>query len=197
LQRPHLSIVVTAVAPFAKGVTEAAARGWDPISANFLMPQWVRSHWPKYKEGCERVGRPVDSANWRVGKSVFVADDDKTALAYASDAGSPYSYYYRSLFAKLKKNGQLELFKISRDIRDEDVTLEMICKKLIIYGSPQKAADSILVFREEVGDFEALLYAGKDWRDPALARRPMVLMAGKVMPAVNSALMISSRTAAQ
>ena len=38
LQRPHPPIVVTAVAPFSKGVTEAAARGWDPISANFLMP---------------------------------------------------------------------------------------------------------------------------------------------------------------
>ncbi|MEX2036037.1 MAG: LLM class flavin-dependent oxidoreductase, partial [Xanthobacteraceae bacterium] len=40
LQRPHPPIVVTAVAPFSKGVTEAAARGWDPISANFLLPQW-------------------------------------------------------------------------------------------------------------------------------------------------------------
>ena len=59
LQRPHPPIVVTAVAPFSKGVTEAAARGWDPISANFLMPAWVKSHWPKYVEGCERseIGR--------------------------------------------------------------------------------------------------------------------------------------------
>ena len=57
LQRPHPPIVVTAVAPFSKGVTEAAARGWDPISANFLMPAWVKSHWPKYVEGCERAGR--------------------------------------------------------------------------------------------------------------------------------------------
>src|SRR6266851_2985269 len=75
LQRPHPPIVVTAVAPFSKGVTEAAARGWDPISANFLMPAWVKSHWPKYVEGCERVGRAADPVNWRVAKSVFVAKD--------------------------------------------------------------------------------------------------------------------------
>ena len=81
LQKPHPPIVVTAVAPFSKGVTEAAARGWDPISANFLMPQWVKTHWPKYVEGCERAGRPADPANWRVAKSIFVADDDKTADA--------------------------------------------------------------------------------------------------------------------
>src|SRR5438045_3931700 len=85
LQRPHPPIVVTAVAPFSKGVTEAAARGWDPISANFLMPQWVKSHWPKYAEGCERVGRPADPANWRVAKSIFVADDDAAWKHYATD----------------------------------------------------------------------------------------------------------------
>ena len=38
-QKPHPPIVVTVVAPFSKGVTEAAARGWEPISANFLMPE--------------------------------------------------------------------------------------------------------------------------------------------------------------
>jgi alkanesulfonate monooxygenase SsuD/methylene tetrahydromethanopterin reductase-like flavin-dependent oxidoreductase (luciferase family) len=40
-QRPTPPIVVTAVAPFSKGVTAAAERGWDPISANFLLPKWV------------------------------------------------------------------------------------------------------------------------------------------------------------
>ena len=95
LQRPHPPIVVTAVAPFSKGVTEAAVRGWDPISANFLMPAWVKSHWPKYVEGCERGGRAADPANWRVAKSVFVADDAATAKAYATDPNGPYVNYYR------------------------------------------------------------------------------------------------------
>src|ERR1700755_1054033 len=108
-QLPHPPIVVTAVAPFSKGVTEAAARGWDPISANFLMPQWVKSHWPKYVEGCERGGRKADPGNWRVAKSVFVAKDAATAKAYATDPDGPYVYYYRSLFTKLKRNGRIEL----------------------------------------------------------------------------------------
>src|SRR5438876_3279086 len=109
LQRPHPPIVVTAVAPFSKGVTEAAARGWDPISANFLMPAWVKSHWPKYVEGCQRGGRAADPGNWRVAKSVFVANDTATAKAYATDPDGPYVNYYRSLFTKLKKNGRIGL----------------------------------------------------------------------------------------
>jgi alkanesulfonate monooxygenase SsuD/methylene tetrahydromethanopterin reductase-like flavin-dependent oxidoreductase (luciferase family) len=188
LQRPHPPIVVTAVAPFSKGVTEAAARGWEPISANFLMPVWVKSHWPKYVEGCERAGRPADPANWRVAKSVFVADDDKTAAAYANAANSPYRYYYNSLVTKLKKNGRAELFKTSRDMPDDAVTTDAVCDKLVIHGSPEKVADQILAFRDEVGDFGTLLYAGKDWLDRDLGRRSMILMAEKVMPLVNNAL---------
>ena len=46
------------------------------------------------------------------------------------------------------------------------MTLDGICDELIIYGSPDKVADEILKFREQVGDFGTLLYAGKDWRDP-------------------------------
>jgi alkanesulfonate monooxygenase SsuD/methylene tetrahydromethanopterin reductase-like flavin-dependent oxidoreductase (luciferase family) len=188
LQRPHPPIVVTAVAPFSNGVTEAAARGWEPISANFLMPVWVRSHWPKYVEGCERAGRKANPANWRVAKSIFVADDLAAAKAYATSPDGPYVSYYRSLFTKLKKNGRIGLFKTHRDQPDDEVTLESVCDQLIIWGTPDKVADELLGFRDQVGDFGTLLYAGKDWQDPALGRRSMILLAEQVLPRVHAAL---------
>jgi alkanesulfonate monooxygenase SsuD/methylene tetrahydromethanopterin reductase-like flavin-dependent oxidoreductase (luciferase family) len=188
LQRPHPPIIVTVVAPFSKGVTEAAARGWEPISANFLMPVWVKSHWPKYVEGCERAKRPANPANWRVAKSIFVAEDDNTARDYATAENGPYRYYYRQLLTKLVKNGRADLFKTRRDQPDNEITLDNVCNQLIIHGSPEKVVDQLLAFREQVGDFGTLLYAGKDWTDPALGRRSMVLMAEKVMPALKKAL---------
>jgi alkanesulfonate monooxygenase SsuD/methylene tetrahydromethanopterin reductase-like flavin-dependent oxidoreductase (luciferase family) len=187
LQRPHPPVVVTAVAPFSQGVTEAAARGWEPISANFLMPQWVKSHWPKYVEGCTRAGRAADPANWRVAKSIFVAEDAATAKAYATDPNGPYVGYYRSLYTKLKKNGRIGLFKTHKDQPDDEVTLESVCEKLVIYGTPDKVADELLAFREHVGDFGTLLYAGKDWRDRDLGRRSMILLAEKVLPMLDAA----------
>jgi alkanesulfonate monooxygenase SsuD/methylene tetrahydromethanopterin reductase-like flavin-dependent oxidoreductase (luciferase family) len=195
LQQPHPPIVVTAVAPFSKGVTEAAARGWDPISANFLMPAWVKSHWPKYVEGCERAGRAADPANWRVAKSVFVAKDAATAKAYATDPDGPYVYYYRSLFTKLKMSGRIELFKTRRDQPDDEVTLEMICDKLIIYGTPESVADQLLAFQDEVGKFGTLLYAGKDWKDREFGRQSMILMAEKVIPRINAGTSSQSKAA--
>jgi alkanesulfonate monooxygenase SsuD/methylene tetrahydromethanopterin reductase-like flavin-dependent oxidoreductase (luciferase family) len=196
LQKPHPPIVVTAVAPFSKGVTEAAARGWGPISANFLMPAWVKSHWPKYAEGCARAGRKADPANWRVAKSIFVAEDDKTAREYATSAQSPYRYYYNQLATKLIKSGRIELFKTSREQPDESVTIDGVCEELVIHGSPQKVIDELLAFHDKVGDFGTLLYAGKDWRDRKLARRSMILMAEKVMPAVNAVIGAAPKRAA-
>ena len=188
LQRPHPPIVVTAVAPFSKGVTEAAARGWDPISANFLMPQWVASHWPKYAEGCERMDRPALPANWRVAKSVFVANDLNTARDYAMGPNSPYVFYYKQLFTKLVKHGRINLFKEYRDQPDAEVTLENVCNRLIIWGTPDKVADDLLAFRETTGDFGTLLYAGKDWTDYDLGRNSMIMLAEKVKPIVDAAI---------
>ena len=68
------------------------------------------------------------------------------------------------------------------------MTLDGICNELIIYGTPDKVADEILKFRERVGDFGTLLYAGKDWRDPELGKRSMTLLAEKVLPKINAAI---------
>jgi alkanesulfonate monooxygenase SsuD/methylene tetrahydromethanopterin reductase-like flavin-dependent oxidoreductase (luciferase family) len=138
-------------------------------------------------EGCERVGRAVDPADWRVARSIFVADDDKTARSYVTAPNSPYRLYYANLLAKLKAGGRTVAFKESPDMPDEAVTVDYVMDKLVIWGSPEKVADDILAFRAEVGDFGTLLYAGKDWLDRDLGRRSMILMAERVLPVMNGA----------
>lgn len=187
-QTPHPPIVGTAVAPFSKGVTAMAARGWDPISANFLLPKWVASHWPKYAEGCDQGGRLADPGNWRVAKSIFVAEDTATARRYATDPDGPYVSYYRSILTKMRRGGRLNLFKTDPSMDDDAVTLEDVCDRLIIYGTPDKVTDELLAFRETVGDFGHLVYAGHDWADYHLGRNSMVLTAEKVLPAIRHAI---------
>lgn len=185
-QRPHPPIVVTAVAPFSKGVEAAAERGWDPISANFLLPKWVKSHWPRYAAGCATGGRAADPANWRVAKSIFVCEDMNTAREYATDPAGPYHEYYKSIVTKMKRSGRANLFKHDQDMPDDALNLDDIVDELVIWGTPEKVADDLLAFQEQTGEFGTLLYAGHDWRDKALAIRSMELMANKVMPAVNA-----------
>jgi alkanesulfonate monooxygenase SsuD/methylene tetrahydromethanopterin reductase-like flavin-dependent oxidoreductase (luciferase family) len=75
------------------------------------------------------------------------------------------------------------------------VTLQSICDKLIIHGTPDSVADQLLAFQEETGPFGTLLYAGKDWKDRELGRRSMILMAEKVMPRINADISRSSKVA--
>ena len=177
--------MVTAVAPFSKGVTAAAARGWDPISANFLQPQWVTSHWPNYVEGCAQVGRGADPRNWRVAKSIFVADDaHRPALRHR--ARRPYHGITIEPVAQL--NGRAgQPVQDRADLPDERslTTTPGATRDL---RHPGEVTEKILAFREQVGNFGTLLYAGHDWMDPRLARHSMELMATEVMPAVNHAL---------
>ncbi len=187
-QDPHPPIVGTVVAPFSKGVTAMAARGWEPISANFLLPKWVKTHWPNYKEGCEQGGREANFENWSVAKNICVADDMATARAYARDPDSPYVHYYAQLLTKLRAGGRLNLFKEDQNMSDDEVTLDYVMDKLVIYGDPSSVADQVLAFHDEVGPFGKLVYAGHDWADRDLGRNSMILMAEKVLPQINTAL---------
>lgn len=192
-QKPHPHIVVTAVAPFSKGVTEAAKRGWTPISANFLLPEWVKSHWPRYVEGREAAGAKASPDEWRVAKSIFVADDDNVAKRYGHGPDGPYYFYFRQLTKKLVGNGRANLFKLDQSAPDSSVTPEAVTEKLVIQGSVNSVVDQILAFREQVGDFGTLLYPCHDWVDPVLGKRSMQLMAEQVMPRVNEAIARSTR----
>ncbi len=75
------------------------------------------------------------------------------------------------------------------------MTLEGICDRLIIHGTPDGVADQLLSFQDEVGKFGTLLYAGKDWKDRELGRQSMILMAEKVMPRVNAGISNRSKAA--
>jgi alkanesulfonate monooxygenase SsuD/methylene tetrahydromethanopterin reductase-like flavin-dependent oxidoreductase (luciferase family) len=188
-QQPHPPIVVTAVAPHSRGVTEAAKRGWTPISANFLLPEWVASHWPRYQEGCSAMNKTANPADWRVAKSIFVADDDKVAQRYGRSPEGPYHFYFKQLIRKLVgAGGRGNLFKLDQSQPDSEITADSVTQKLVIAGTVNSVVDQILAFREKTGDFGTLLYPCHDWLDPALARRSMQLMAEQVMPKINAAL---------
>lgn len=187
-QKPHPPIAVASMSPFSESVANAALRGWSIISANFLQPVWVASHWQKLCEGWDAAGLPQDSGAWRVARSIFVADDEKTACDYAMNATGPYGNYYTSMMHKIIGNGRPDLFKDRRDMPDSDVSHRFVMESLIIYGTPEQVTEQIVTLRKQIGPFGTLVYAGHDWADVTLSRRSMELMAREVMPAVNAAI---------
>lgn len=188
-QSPRPEIVGTVVAPFSKGVIAMGERDFHPLSANFLLPQWLPSHWNNYAEGKRKAGKTASPQDWRVARTIFVADDSATAERYGrSDANSPYRYYWTKLRTKMMMAKRHVIFKKTPDEDDSAVTVERLLDELVICGTVNQVVDGILKLREETGDFGELVYAGMDWVDPTLARRSMELMATEVMPRVNQAL---------
>ena len=195
-QRPHPPIAVTVVEPSSRSAAEAAARGWDIISANFLLPQWVRTHWETYVEAAGGDDAPPDPSRWRVAKTVLVTDDDRTARSYGFGPDSPYRHYFGQLGFKLVRAGRANLFKADPSLPDSAVTTDSLVDQLVIAGTVNQVVEELLAFRDEIGDFGTLLYCGLDWVDPRIARRSMELMAEKVMPEVNRSIHSTRRGSA-
>lgn len=188
-QKPFPEIVGTVVTPNSQSAHYFGTQGFHPISANFLLPKWVKTHWTSYAAGCAAAGRLADRAHWRVAKTIFVADDDRVAESYgASDAHSPYRFYYSHMLKKFRAAGRLFPFKEDAAEADASVTDDAVIDRLVIRGSVNKVVDEILAFHDEIGPFGELVYGGVDWTDPKLAKRSMQLFAEQVMPRVNAAL---------
>ncbi|HEY4372068.1 MAG TPA: LLM class flavin-dependent oxidoreductase [Burkholderiales bacterium] len=188
-QKPRPEIVGTVVAPFSKGVIAMGERDFHPLSANFLLEQWLPSHWTNYAEGKKRAGVAADVSDWRIARTIFVADDDKVAMDYGRrNPNSPYRYYWKLLLKKMMLSKRHIIFKTSESQDDSELTEDYMVDNLVVCGSVNKVVDHILAMREKTGDFGEIVYAGMDWVDPKLARRSMELMATEVMPRVNKAI---------
>lgn len=188
-QKPRPEIVGTVVAPHSKGVIAMGERDFHPLSANFLLPHWLPSHWKNYAQGKENVGQAPDAADWRIARTIFVGDDDRIARRYAlEDPASPYRFYWEKLRGNMLRSGRQVVFKLHENEDDSAVTLERLLERLVLWGGVERVVEQILALREQAGDFGEIVYAGMDWVDPALARRSMQLMAEEVMPRVNRAL---------
>ena len=195
-QSPRPEIVGTVLAPFSQGVVAMGKRDFHPLSANFLLPQWLASHWKNYCEGKNLVGETAQVADWRVARTIFVADDDAIAARYGrNDPKSPYLAYYDQILKKLVRSKRLFVMKSHKEQPDSEVTLDSVMDQVVIHGSVNKVVDQILALREQTGDFGEIVYAGMDWVDPALTKRSMQLMAEQVMPRINDAIASSSRRA--
>ena len=188
-QKPRPEIVGTVVAPFSPGCVLMGRRDFPPLSANFLLAKHLKSHWQNFAKGKAEVGETAHVKDWRIARTIFVADDEATARAYGrEDANSPYRFYFEQMLAKMKRSNRLYVFKSHKEQPDEEITHDFVMDHCVISGTVNKVVDAILALREETGDFGELVYAGMDFVDPALAKRSMTLLAEQVMPRVNEAI---------
>ena len=182
-QAPHPPIALSLVTPNSSSAATAGERGWIPVSGNFFQRRYLRGHWERYAEGCERAGRRPDPSVWRVARCVLVTETDAEAEEYLADSTNGLSYYYgffRHSFSLARK--ALFMLKPDPDMPDEATTVDVIKRSQVIAGSPSRVLDQLVALRDETGHFGTLLVTGHDWDRPDLWRRSMALLARDVMP---------------
>jgi alkanesulfonate monooxygenase SsuD/methylene tetrahydromethanopterin reductase-like flavin-dependent oxidoreductase (luciferase family) len=162
----------------------AGSRDWTGISATYVGAHVVRSHIERYADGRAAAGLSSDASGWRLARSIFVAEDQATALRYAHSEDGPYGFYFRVMMTKLAGFGGLDLMLDEPEQPNSELTLERTLRRLVIAGTPESVADQLLALRHDVGPFGTLLYTGHDWADGHLSRRSMELMADEVWPRV-------------
>jgi alkanesulfonate monooxygenase SsuD/methylene tetrahydromethanopterin reductase-like flavin-dependent oxidoreductase (luciferase family) len=180
-QKPHPPIALALRSPQSGGTVLCAARGWIPISGNFIPTAFVKGHWEGYAAACEKAGRRPDRAIWRVARSILVAEDAAAARAYVEDPEGGFSFYFRYLRT-------LAMMRNTPGIPDDSVRAQVeiqvneALEDQVIAGSPEGVLDQLVAFREQTGHFGTLLATGHDWDRPALWKRSMTLLAEAVMP---------------
>ncbi len=189
LQKPHPRIAITASSPYSGSLKGAGARGWLPVSANFIGAWSLKTHWQVYEEAARKNNRVVSRDMWRVARSIYIADTDAEAEAYVKDPGSPFSYYYWYLYQLWERGGIKAAYVPRQDMSAADLDdFRTLRDHYVICGSAATVAEKLLALREEIGDFGHLLMAGHDWVDPGRMKATMHAMARDVMPAVNKAI---------
>jgi alkanesulfonate monooxygenase SsuD/methylene tetrahydromethanopterin reductase-like flavin-dependent oxidoreductase (luciferase family) len=188
-QQPHPPIAMSIMSPFSGTMTQAAKRGWIPISANFIPEYSVASHWKKYCEGCEIAKRPATGEEWRVARNIVVARTDEEARRIAMDPKGSLHYYFSYLWTALTIGNYTIAMRPDPKMADSDVTTELVLNDIVIYGSPKTVADKLIAFREKVGPFGSLVLACPDWEghNYNVQSESMRLLAEEVMPIVRSA----------
>jgi len=127
-------------------------KDFHPLSANFLYDKWIKSHWDNYVQGKTNVGQKACPLDWRVARTIMVADDDKVAKDYGRNSEqSPYRFYYRNLYHKLRKGKRDAVFSMDGKTPENPVPLDEILDNLVIAGGVNEVVDRILALHEKCG----------------------------------------------
>lgn len=198
LQEGGPPIAISAASPHSGTMKLAGAKGWMPITANFIAEWSAATHWPLYEAGARAAGRIADPKLWHFARSILVADTDAEAEAFVKQPGGTFEWYFDYLW-RIYDRGNIKAMVLSNEGDDPaSVTAQTMLNDFPIYGSPETVVQRLLALRARTGDFGTLLMAAHDWENKAMIKRSMELMAKQVMPALNAAIAAEkSRLAAE
>ncbi len=180
-QQPHPPIAVAGISERSDTLVLAGERGWIPMSINMVPLRVLKTHWQGVEEGAARAGRTPSRQEWRVARTIHVAETTEGARREAIEGaiGRDFSRYFIPM---MKKTGRIQGLKTDPAMPDDAITLEYLADNIWIVGAPDEVARQLRALYEAVGGFGAVLALAADWGDEKIWDRSMTLLAQQVMP---------------
>ena len=189
-QQPHPPISMPATSRNSYSMKIAGERGYQPFSHCLITSNVVADQWSTYAEAARASGREPDRADWKVCRSIFLADTTEEAVSRARTNSLGQNYeYIGSLF---DKGLGRQIYKRDLAMPDSECDLDFLMTEQIIAGDVDEVLRRLLLMIEETGVFGTLVLMGDDWDDKQSWLRSMELFANELMPALNKAVGVAA-----
>jgi alkanesulfonate monooxygenase SsuD/methylene tetrahydromethanopterin reductase-like flavin-dependent oxidoreductase (luciferase family) len=186
LQKPHPPIAVPGMSRNSPSMKTAARRGHQPFSHCLVPGNVVADTWKTYEAAALQAGRHPQRSDWKVARSIFLADTTKEAerRTRTNSLGQNFQYIGKLFDRGLGR----KIYKRDLEMSDVDCNLDYLMQEQIIAGDVDHVLKRLLALVEESGTFGTLVLMGYDWDDKSSWVKSMELFARELMPALNKAV---------
>ena len=184
-QLPHPPIAMPAMSMNSYSTKVAGERGYQLFSNCLITGNVVANHWQTYEKAAHEVGHEPNRADWKVARSIFLADTTEEAVqrARTNSLGQNYEYIGQLFDKGLGR----KIYKRDPDMPDSECQLDFLMTEQIIAGDVDEVLRRLMMLIEETGTFGTLILMSYDWDDKESWLRSMELFANELMPALNKA----------
>ncbi len=186
LQQPHPPIAIPGMSRNSPSMKTAGRRGYQPFAHCLIAGNVVADLWKTYEAAAVEAGRQPRREDWKVARSIFLADTTQEARrrARSNSLGRNYEYIGRLFDKGLGR----KMYKRDPAMSDADCNLDYLMGEQILAGSPDEVLRRLLQLIEETGPFGTLVLMSYDWDDKESWLHSMELFSRELMPALNKAV---------
>jgi len=186
LQQPLPPISVPAMSRNSPSMTMAGARGYQPFGHCLVTSNVLADFWNTYQQGALDAGVSPNRSDFKIARSIFLADTTKEARdrARTNSLGQNFEYIGRLFDKGLGR----KIYKRDLEMNDADCNMDFLMDEQIIAGDVDEVLRRLLLMVEETGAFGTLVLMSYDWDDKDSWIHSMELFANELMPALNKAM---------
>ena len=162
-QSPHPPIAVPVTSRGSGSVKAAARLGFQPFSHTIIPGNVLKDHWDTYEQASREAGLVPLRENWKIARTVFLADTTLEAENRARKNTAAIAHKY--LARAIQRGPGLGVMKRDLESPDSEVDMDYFMKELIIAGDVDTVLERLLGLWEETGPFGTLVMMEFDWVD--------------------------------